>query len=87
MPNTLSERIRDILHQHGHLASKPCSVSNNDNLYDSGMTSHATIHVMLALEEAFDLEFPDDLLSRGTFESIDSISAAIVRLDPSYAVS
>jgi acyl carrier protein len=42
---------------------------------------------MLALEEAFDLEFPDDLLSRGTFESIDSISAAIVRLDPSYAVS
>ncbi|MEO8175444.1 MAG: acyl carrier protein [Sphingomicrobium sp.] len=87
MPKPLIHRIREILHDHGRLAAVSHSLTGNDNLYDSGLTSHATIHVMLALEEAFDLEFPDELLSRGTFESIDNISAAIVQLDPSAAVS
>ena len=32
---------------------------------------------MLALEEAFDLEFPDSLLNRKTFQSVDAIAAAV----------
>ena len=41
------------------------------------MSSHASVSVMLALEEAFDLEFPDSMLRNSTFESVSSISAAI----------
>ena len=36
--------------------------------------------LMIALETEFDLEFPDAMLSRRVFESIDSISAAIESL-------
>jgi len=35
---------------------------------------------MIALENEFDLEFPDAMLSRNVFESIDSIANAIESL-------
>ena len=44
------------------------------------MTSLATVGLMLALEDQFNVEFPDSLLSRKTFSSIDSISEAIAQL-------
>ena len=43
------------------------------------MTSHASVNVMLALEDAFDVEFPDEMLKRSVFESVASIAA---RADP-----
>jgi acyl carrier protein len=36
---------------------------------------------MLALEDAFDIEFPDAMLSRSVFESIASIAAALTELE------
>ena len=44
------------------------------------MTSHASVNVMLALEDAFDIEFPDRMLKRSVFESIASIQAALSEL-------
>ncbi len=41
------------------------------------MSSHASVNVMLALEDAFDVEFPDSMLTRNVFESIVAIAAAI----------
>ena len=41
------------------------------------MTSHASVNVMLALEGAFDIEFPDELLKRSVFASIASIRDAV----------
>jgi len=50
------------------------------DLYQSGMTSHASVNVMLALEGAFNVEFPDHLLKRAVFSSIESISRALSEL-------
>jgi acyl carrier protein len=44
------------------------------------MTSHASINVMLALEEHFDVEFPDRMLTRSVFASVGSIADAIAEL-------
>ena len=38
------------------------SLAGDDNLYQAGMTSHASVSVMLALEDRFDIEFPDAML-------------------------
>ena len=38
------------------------------------MSSHASVNVMLALEDAFDIEFPDRMLKRSVFESIAGIA-------------
>ena len=35
---------------------------------------------MLALEEAFEIEFPDSMLSRKTFRSVASLAAAVDEL-------
>jgi acyl carrier protein len=44
------------------------------------MTSNASVNVMLALEDAFDVEFPDRMLNRSVFMSVSSISAALSEL-------
>ncbi len=55
------------------------------DLYDAGMTSHASVNLMLALEDEFDVEFPDELLTRSVFSSIESIKSAIFGLLPGDA--
>ena len=51
------------------------------------MTSHASVNVMLALEDHFDVEFPDRMLTRAVFESIASIERALIELRSEAAVS
>jgi acyl carrier protein len=71
------EEIRRIVAEHGRLPVDIQSLSDDADLFAAGMTSHASVNLMLALEDAFDLEFPDDMLRRGVFESVDAISTAI----------
>ena len=51
------------------------------------MSSHASVNVMLALEDHFDIEFPDAMLKRDVFESIASIEAAVSELRAKAGVS
>ena len=73
--------IRQILAEHARIPGDVSSLTTTDDLYDAGMTSHASVNVMLALEDEFDVEFPDELLRRGTFATIDSIDAAVASLE------
>lgn len=70
-------RIRTILAKHGRLAADANTFAPDTDLYQAGMTSHASVNVMLALEGAFDIEFPDELLKRSVFASIASIRDAV----------
>lgn len=72
--------IRDILEANGRLPVSAMSLRDEDDLYQHGLTSHATVNVMLALESAFDVEFPDVLLRRDTFKSVAAIRAALASL-------
>jgi acyl carrier protein len=73
----MTEGIREIIKAHGRLAVDVDSLPVDADLYQAGMTSHASVNVMLALEDAFDVEFPDHLLTRGVFATIASIEAAL----------
>jgi acyl carrier protein len=73
----MKERIREVLNTHGRLPVAADTLSDDANLYAAGMTSHASVNVMLALEEEFDVEFPDEMLTRSAFESIGSIAGAL----------
>lgn len=72
--------IREILAQHGRLSQDARQLAPDANLHDAGLTSLATVSVMLALEDHFNVEFPESMLSRKTFESLESIAEAIVKL-------
>jgi acyl carrier protein len=73
----MTAEIREILKSHGRLAVDVDSLPVDADLYQAGMTSHASVNVMLALENAFDVEFPDELLTRNVFASIASIEGAL----------
>jgi acyl carrier protein len=75
-----TDRVREIVAAHTRLAVDVATLADADDLYSAGLTSHASVNLMLALEDAFDLEFPERLLRRQTFESIAAISAAIDEL-------
>lgn len=76
-----SERVREVLKQHARMPVDPSELGDSADLYDAGMTSHASVDVMLALEDAFDVEFPDSMLKRSVFASISSICSALALLD------
>jgi len=73
-------KIRNILKEHGRLSKDAESLDPSADLYQAGMTSHASVNVMLALEGEFDVEFPDAMLKRNVFNSIASINAALSEL-------
>ena len=77
---SMKERIGQIVCEHAGLGSAFGKLDSSTDLYRAGMTSYASVVLMIALENEFDLEFPDAMLSRNVFESIDSIAAAIESL-------
>jgi len=50
------------------------------NLQDAGLTSMASVKLMLALEAAHDIAIPDDELTPENFRSIAAIEALVARL-------
>ena len=76
----MDQTIRAVLVEHGRLPVDVASLGEDDDLFRAGMTSHASVNVMLALEDAFDVEFPEAMLRKSTFESIASIACAIGEL-------
>ena len=71
------DEIRAVLADQGRLSVDVERSAESASLYEAGMTSHASVNVMLGLEDAFDVEFPDRMLRRDVFESIASIEAAL----------
>jgi acyl carrier protein len=76
----MNDEIRAVLAEHGRLAVDAPSLDDHADLYQAGLTSHASVNVMLALEDAFDVEFPERMLRKKTFESIAAIRAAVEEL-------
>jgi len=76
----MKDQIRQILTDHARLSTDASALADGADLYQAGMTSHASVNVMLALEDAFDIEFPDEMLTREVFESVASMARAIEQL-------
>lgn len=74
------ERIRALLEEIKILAVPAATLGASDDLYEAGLTSFGSVQLMIALEEAFDLEFPERMLTRRTFSSIDAIARSVAEL-------
>jgi acyl carrier protein len=81
----MTEEIRAVIKQHGKLSVDVDTLPDEADLYEAGMTSHASVNVMLGLEDAFDIEFPDSMLKRSAFESIAAIRDALTELQAEAA--
>ncbi|MDH3208168.1 MAG: acyl carrier protein [Gemmatimonadota bacterium] len=71
------DQIRNIIASHGRLSVDIVELKDDSDLYDAGLTSLITVNLLLAIEDHFDVEFPDELLSRRTFQSIGALAEAV----------
>lgn len=71
------ETLRSIVTTHGRLNEAAAGLSADDDLFARGLDSLAIVSVMLAVEEAFDVELPDAMLNRRTFGSLRALDAAV----------
>ena len=81
----MTDRIRQVIKDHGRLRGDVDALEDDTDLYQAGLTSHASVNLMLGIENAFDVEFPDSMLKRSVFQSIASIAAALQELEASVA--
>lgn len=80
MAAELTEAIRTVLREYGRLAVDVSGLDDRTDLYSAGLTSHASVNLMLALEEHFEVEFPERMLRRGGFGSIAVIRSNLSEL-------
>jgi acyl carrier protein len=74
------DAIREILAKQGSLSVDVQTLDEETDLYTVGLTSLATVGIMLALEDRFDVELPESMLSRTTFRSIATMAEAVAKL-------
>ena len=73
----MNSTIREILSKFGQLPVPVDTIADEADLYAAGLSSFASVQLMLGLEEAFDIEFPDSMLNRKSFASISAIEATV----------
>ena len=69
--------LRELIAEHGRLPVGVDTISNGQDLYAAGLTSFAAVQLMLAIEDRFDVEFPETMLNRRSFSSIDAIAGCL----------
>lgn len=79
------ETVRRLLQENGRLHTPVETLSDSADLYEAGLTPFAAIRTMLAIEEAFDVEFPVNMLRRQSFVSINAIVACLNEILPAAA--
>jgi acyl carrier protein len=72
--------LRRILSESARLDVPVDQIEDTTDLYEHGLSSLATVQIMLAVEDAFDIEIPDAMLTRRLFQSIQSLAAAVLEL-------
>jgi len=73
----MQEAIRVILAESGRLAVPVETLADDADLFAAGLDSLAIVNVLMSIEEHFDIELPDELLSRRSFASIATIRRVV----------
>jgi acyl carrier protein len=68
--------IQRLIDQEAKLVIPAANLTPRANLYDLGLTSFDAIRVLVAVERAFKIEFPREMLNRESASSIESIAKA-----------
>jgi acyl carrier protein len=73
----VDQTVRSVLAKEAKLTRPVGAIADHEDLFDLGLDSHGAVRVMLALEDALAMEFPEDRLTRATFSSVQAIVEAV----------
>ncbi len=74
------DRVRRIVAENSGLDESTDVSAPDTNLWDAGMDSARSVRIMIAVEDEFDVEMPDELLTRETFSSIRALAEAVLSI-------
>lgn len=74
----MRDRVRAIVASMNLVPVPLDSLTDDDNLFDAGMTSFGSVQLMMAIEEEFDIE--NSLLTRKTFATLAGLNSAVEQL-------
>lgn len=77
---TVADRLRDLIVESIDEIKDTNAVTSGTRLADMGMDSVSGLDLLLAMEEEFDVKFPEDLLTNEVFESHSSLETALKSL-------
>lgn len=73
----IKDQLRNIVKNHAGLKLPLKDIEDSTDLYYAGMSSQASVVLMIAVESQFGLEFPDAMLNRDVFANIETIADAV----------
>jgi acyl carrier protein len=76
------EAIRHLVAEHGRLSVTADTLDINADLFASGLKSFAAVQLLMAIENRFDIEFPDSMMNKTSLSNIAAIKNAIESLAP-----
>lgn len=76
---SIAETVWEIVDKQLKLSEHSHDLDPADDLWGLGMSSLNSVGLMLAIEDAFGIEFPEKLLNEATFRSVNTIVAAVER--------
>ena len=74
------ETIRRLIDENCNLSVSAQNVAPDCDLYKAGLTPLMATRLMLALEKEFQVEFPEQMLTRQNLSSIDAILSCVREL-------
>lgn len=74
---TTVDTVRTLVVQHLNLSLPEGGPAEGEDLWDLGMTSLSCLGLMLAIEDEFEIELPEDALKESTFRNLVTISVAV----------
>ena len=75
-PSTM-DTVQRIVDEQLNLTSHGYELVPDDDLWSLGMTSLTCLGLMLTIEDAFEIELPEESLKQSTFRSVTAITAAV----------
>jgi acyl carrier protein len=75
------QKIGDLAREFAPALPEDPARARDASLQDAGLTSMATVKLMLAIEAAYDVAIPDAELTPENFSSIAAIEALLARLE------
>jgi acyl carrier protein len=76
----IKDRLQHIVKDYAGLNRPLEDIEDSTDLYYAGMSSQASVVLMIAVESQFGIEFPDAMLNRDVFANIGAIADAIESL-------
>ena len=80
MSDAITHKIIQLIGEISPLVDDCHPLGDQDDLYEAGLKSLAAMRLMVALEAAFGIEFPNDVLHRNAFSTVERIRGIVAPL-------